>query len=106
LILQLRNAITKKDSNGKIIESHDFISCPACGFHSEKNVSELQKRYIGKKSFEFNGDANGAYNIARKGGLVLKKISKFSEKFRDLSLMQNQDLTITQNEWDKYSMKN
>ncbi len=105
LILQLRNAITKKDNEGNTLESHDFILCPSCGFHSENKLMGLEKRYKGENKFEFNGDANGAYNIARKGGLVLKKISEFVKKYKDPSLMQNQDITITQEEWDKYAMK-
>lgn len=105
LILQLRNSIVKKDKKGNIIEkeSHDFIQCPSCHFHSEKDFKGLDKKYKGKDKLKFNGDANGAYNIARKGGLVLQKITRFEKEFKDLSLMQNQDLIITQEEWDKFA---
>jgi hypothetical protein len=105
LILQLRNAITKKDEQGNEIEeeSQDFIQCPSCHFHSGNNLLTLNSRYKGNKPFQFNGDANGAYNIARKGGLILSKISNFYKKEGDLSKMSNQDLTITQEEWDKFS---
>ncbi|MCD6149550.1 type V CRISPR-associated protein Cas12a/Cpf1 [bacterium] len=99
LILQLRNAISSEKEN------RDFIQCPACHFHSEENLKSLDKKYKGKGKLEFNGDANGAYNIARKGGLVIEKISQFKNKYKDLSMMQNQDLIITQEEWDKFTQK-
>ena len=79
LILQLRNAITKKDSNGKIIESHDFISCPACGFHSEKNVSELQKRYIGKKALNLMAMLMVRIILPEKEGLFWKRYQNFQK---------------------------
>ncbi|MGM0609082.1 MAG: type V CRISPR-associated protein Cas12a/Cpf1 [Candidatus Muiribacteriota bacterium] len=107
LILQLRNAVVKKDKDKNEIpeESHDFIECPACHFHSESNLKGLDFKYKGKDEFKFNGDANGAYNIARKGGLILKKISQFKDKYKDLSKMGSQDLIIKQEEWDKFAQE-
>lgn len=34
----------------------------------------MKKRYTGGWELIYNGDANGAYNIARKGVLIIKKI--------------------------------
>ncbi len=104
LILQLRNAIVEKDNSGNEIKEkcYDFIECPSCHFHSESNLKNLKSKYSGREPFVFNGDANGAYNIARKGILVLDKISKFKKKFSDLSKMENGDLLITQDEWDQF----
>jgi len=64
----------------------DYISCPACGFHSDK----------GFKGYPWNGDANGAYNIARKGLIILEKI-RIGQK--------NKDLKITAKEWDQYLLR-
>lgn len=97
LILQLRNADSK--------EGRDFIECPSCHFHSEKDLKDLNRKYKGEGELEFNGDANGAYNIARKGALVLEKITRYKKKFKDLSKMENKDLTITQGECDKSMQK-
>lgn len=103
LILQLRNSITVKDENGITDEknSRDFISCPHCYFHSEKNLLDLPKKYKGKKEFVFNGDANGAYNIARKGNLILRKINSA----QDVEKIDFNDLTVLQEEFDKYVSK-
>lgn len=56
LLLKMRNAETGTDT--------DTISCPSCGFDS-RDWFQWQ---------DYNGDANGAYNIARKGILILDKI--------------------------------
>ena len=65
----------------------------------------LDKKYKGKEKLEFNGDANGAYNIARKGFLIFKKITEYQKKHTDLSKMDFRDLTIAQDEWDKFVTK-
>lgn len=100
LIIQLRNNKTEKNEDGTTNEkdSRDFISCPHCYFHSEKNLLRLSEKYKGEGEFEFNGDANGAYNIARKGSLILRKINKA----QDLEKVDFNDLTVSQEEWDKY----
>jgi len=54
-----------KIRNAKTGTEIDIIQCPACGFHSNQWFQWHQ----------YNGDANGAYNIARKGAIILKKIS-------------------------------
>jgi len=76
LLLQLRNSKTD--------ENIDFIQCPSCGFDS-RNTFQWK---------DFDADANGAYNIARKGIMIADKI-KNDEK----------SLWITNNEWDNFVQK-
>jgi len=117
LVLQLRNAFSQKiakDKNGKDIlvgEDIDFIASPVYPYFSmeaknEKtgqkisnlNVAGFDKRIIAKNKDEIvrnlNGDANGAYNIARKGIIILEKIKENAEK---------PNLFISKNEWDKFA---
>lgn len=75
LILQLRN------SNSK--ENIDYISCPSCWFHSDN-------WFQGKL---FNWDANWAYNIARKGKILLDRIEENWEK---------PNLFISDVDWDEF----
>jgi CRISPR-associated protein Cpf1 len=56
LLMKIRNAQTGTDI--------DVISCPSCEFNSTQWF----------QGQDYNGDANGAYNIARKGVLIVKKI--------------------------------
>lgn len=101
LILQLRNSYSKqfktKDEDGKIVaeeigEDIDFIASPVMPFFSTKAINkkgenlslakfaDFEDKIIheDKKNIldNFNGDANGAYNIARKGVMILRKIKK------------------------------
>ncbi len=120
IILQLRNSFSKKfklKENGEIEdigEDIDFIASPVKPFFSTKAVSQkygnlspenfagFEKKFIGaegeKKDFleGYNGDANGAYNIARKGIMILNKIKDNPEK---------PDLFITKDDWDKFVQK-
>lgn len=73
----------------------DYINCPECNFSSKK----------GFKSCEFNGDANGAYNIARKGIVVLEKLKNYKKENSNLEKMTWGDLFIDVEEWDKFSQK-
>lgn len=50
-----------------------------------------------------NGDANGAYNIARKGILVLDKIRNHAKK--DPEFKKSPDLFISNDEWDNFAQK-
>jgi len=88
LLLVIRNSV----SGANI----DYIECPSCHFHSDK-------RFKNKK---WNGDANGAYNIARKGILILKKIRQFSKNNKgDLNKISWKDLAVNIKEWDKFVQK-
>jgi len=73
----------------------DYIQCPSCHFHSDGG---FQKQ-------KFNGDANGAYNIARKGILILKKIKQFAAQDKDMKNFGWKHLTVDINEWDKFTQK-
>jgi hypothetical protein len=86
-ILKLRNFDNLSD--------RDFIACPNCYFHSDK----------GFQNNKFNGDANGAYNIARKGILITKKIKQFSKDNSTEKLKPFDHLQIQMQEWDKFVQK-
>jgi len=112
LLLRIRNSklIKRKlnDDTGKVEiiadddladRDRDFIYCPQCHFHSEGGDvfgEFVKKKYLGKDNFEFNGDANGAYNIARKTIIAVNKIkdyqlglNHFIEKYRISELPNN-----------------
>lgn len=73
----------------------DYINCPCCGFHSDK----------GFRGHVFNGDANGAYNIARKGNMILEKINQYKKENHSLDKLSWGDLFIDIEEWDKFTQK-
>lgn len=79
LLLRSRNSVSGTDI--------DYIQCPKCLFHSDDG-------FQGQK---WNGDANGAYNIARKGLLLLKKIQNAKEPEK----ISWKDLKISVGEWDE-----
>ncbi len=85
LLTGTRSSISGKDM--------DYINCPCCGFHSND----------GFNGFKFNGDANGAYNIARKGIMVLEKIKQYKEQKKELEKIGWGDLSIGIEEWDKFT---
>lgn len=113
LILQLRNSfslqIKMKDGRVESVEEGvDFISSPVSPFFatavidkgktiSPANFAVLEQKIVSndKKKImdEFNGDANGAYNIARKGIIILERIQKNPEK---------PDPYISKRDWDEY----
>ncbi|MFA5133613.1 MAG: type V CRISPR-associated protein Cas12a/Cpf1 [Patescibacteria group bacterium] len=116
LALQLRNSFSQKivkdkeDKDIVIGDDIDFIASPVYPFFSmaaksEKmgeisklNLADFNKRILTKSKDEIvknlNGDANGAYNIARKGIIILKKIKEDAEK---------PNLFISKNEWDEFA---
>ncbi len=75
LLNNIRNSNTKEDK--------DIISCPQCWYNS-KDWFKWKK---------FNWDANWAYNIARKGIIILDRIKENLEK---------PDLFISNNDWDEF----
>lgn len=79
LLLYSRNSVSGTDI--------DYIECPRCLFHSDH----------GFQGHKYNGDANGAYNIARKGLLALRKIQNAGNPEN----VRWKDLKIDVNEWDK-----
>ncbi|PIW96672.1 hypothetical protein COZ82_03725 [Candidatus Kaiserbacteria bacterium CG_4_8_14_3_um_filter_38_9] len=73
----------------------DIINCPCCGFDSTQ----------GFKGVAYNGDANGAYNIGRKGLIVLDKIKNYQKNNGPLEKMNWGDIFIDIDEWDKFTQK-
>lgn len=106
LLLQIRNSSNKKyalNEKTKEVDEEgfdvDFINCPRCHFHSG-NVetwnlfgeffSETLRKSMSERGEElFNGDANGAYNIARKVILAIKRIRKHPEMKADFLKSNN-----------------
>lgn len=88
LLTETRHSISGTDT--------DYIQCPQCGFDSRLGFQGVK---------EFNGDANGAYNIARKGIMILEKIKQYKEKNGSLDKMGWGDLAISIEEWDKFTQK-
>lgn len=93
LILQIRNSSSKryalKENGDELVsegEDTDFIHCPHCHFHSERK--ETWEKFTNKFSNKliedlrnrdedvFSGDVNGAYNIARKGKMMIERIKR------------------------------
>lgn len=72
----------------------DNIQCPECEFDSRQGFQDIK---------DFNGDANGAYNIARKGTMVLEKIKQFKKNNGGVEKMSWGDLAISIEEWDKFT---
>jgi CRISPR-associated protein Cpf1 len=114
LILQIRNSFSKKpitDKDGSVHyegEDIDFIASPVYPFFTTKSskstasFSEFENKFIGneddKKKFleEFNGDANGAYNIARKGIMILERLNN------EVALKKD-GLYIHKHQWDAFA---
>ena len=85
LTLQMRNSITGKDT--------DYLISPVMNSNGEF----FDSRSCGKNMPE-NADANGAYNIARKGLWIINQIKHSS----DLSRLK---LAINNKEWLQYAQK-
>lgn len=96
LLCQIRN------SNSQ--EKEDIITCSACHFHSVTigHIAPLfVPNFIGEK--EFNGDANGAYNIARKGLMMLDRVSNHGKL--DPEFKKYPNLCISNSDWDIFVTK-
>lgn len=87
-ILNIRNTIKKEE---------DVISCPKCHFSTSSKKAEKIK----------NGDANGAYNIARRGLMIFEKIrsDKLIKKAKTKNGIQSKDLKIILKDWDEHTYK-
>ncbi len=84
----------KKNDGGK---REDVISCPKCGFDSSND----NKNTIPEVSKIENGDANGAYNIARRGLMIYQKIRNFVNSGKTIDKIEKQDLKVDLTDWDK-----
>lgn len=85
-ILSLRNSTIWDNSR-----DWDFIACPCCAFDTRKENA------IGIE----NWDDNGAYNIARKGKIILNKIKNFIKE-KDIEKIWWKDLMVKQEDWDEF----
>jgi len=96
LICQIRNTNEKvKDENGK-----DFIFSPVEPFFDSRNLKKFDS------NLPQNGDDNGAYNIARKGICILKKISKYYNRNKDCKKITWNDLHVSNSDWDNFTQSN
>ena len=87
LLTQIRN--TDRDKTGN---DNDFIQSP---IWSEKYQQFFDSRKVKIIELPDNGDANGAYNIARKGAILLKRIKECQD-------MTKFDYYISDVDWDNY----
>ena len=86
-LLQLRNSWTEKEI--------DEIRCPSCRYCT--NSTTNGNKNILRNVIELkDADANGAYNIARKGILMLQKLEKDET--------EKPKLYISDSEWDEYTL--
>ncbi len=83
-ILRLR-VVDDKEEKGS--SENDFIQSPVDPFYDSRKVKN--------GALPDNGDANGAYNIARKGIIILDKLKHGETKIKN----------ITKKEWQDFSQK-
>ncbi|MFA5462415.1 MAG: type V CRISPR-associated protein Cas12a/Cpf1, partial [Sulfurimonas sp.] len=86
LTLQMRNSVTNSDI--------DYLISPVC----DKHGLFYDSRVCGK-DMPCDADANGAYNIARKGLWVIEQIKKADD-------LKKLKLAISNKEWLNYVQKN
>ncbi len=114
LLIQIRNTngdlddkIKKLEREGKASEISDKDK-----FDVDFILSPVEPFFDSRKSKEFgenlpeNGDDNGAYNIARKGIVILERISDFydlTQQQRDK--LKYPDLYVSQKQWDDFATK-
>ena len=94
LVCQIRN--TNDSEKAKKEGNDDFIFSPVEPFFDSRRSSDFGK------NLPKNGDDNGAYNIARKGIIMLNKISAFAKQNGNCEKMSWKDLSISHIEWDGY----
>ncbi len=87
LICQIRNT----DDGADDINAQDFLMSPVEPFFDTRNAQE---------QYPQNGDENGAYNIARKGIIILQKITAWGRS-QDTQ-RRYPDTFVSQDEWDTF----
>ncbi len=94
LICQIRNTnaseLAKKDGKD------DFILSPVEPFFDSRNSEKFGE------DLPKNGDDNGAFNIARKGLVIMDKITKFADENGGCEKMKWGDLYVSNVEWDNF----
>jgi len=93
LICQIRNTDEKATDTNK----QDYILSPVAPFFDSRKDND--------KNLPINGDDNGAYNIARKGVVILSKISEYSKQNGNCQNMKWGDLFISNTDWDNFATK-
>jgi len=94
LVCQIRNTDPLKEKDDPL---GDFILSPVAPFFDSRKAEDFGK------NLPKNGDDNGAYNIARKGIIILDKISAFKEKEGSCKDLKWGDLYVSQSEWDTFA---
>ena len=89
-ILRLR---VTDDSKEKGSSENDFIQSPVAPFYDSRKITGE-----GKGLLPDNGDANGAYNIARKGIMIL-------EQLRQGKVDETEVKTINKQAWQNFSQR-
>lgn len=79
-ILNMR-VVHPKEEKGS--SKNDFISSPVKPYFDSRKIAQFDGEQENKKQLPANGDANGAYNIARKG-IILQKKNYFREQIKVL----------------------
>lgn len=90
LVCQIRNT----DPEVKDVDKGDFILSPVAPFFDSRKAQEGLPK---------NGDENGAYNIARKGIIILEKISSYERKNGKCEGLKWNDLYVSHKEWDDFA---
>ncbi|MEK7142190.1 MAG: type V CRISPR-associated protein Cas12a/Cpf1 [Patescibacteria group bacterium] len=78
----------------------DFVLSPVEPFFDSRKAEQFGK------NLPKNGDDNGAYNIARKGIIVLKKISQFAKEKGGCEKLSWGDLYVSATDWDDFTCDN
>lgn len=91
---QIRN--TDQDKEG---DENDFILSPVEPFFDSRRAKQFGE------NLPQNGDENGAYNIARKGIIILNKITKYKQTNGDDQKMSWGDLYVSNQDWDNFASK-
>lgn len=93
LVCQIRNT----DDKATDVDKKDFILSPVEPFFDSRKAD---------KGLPSNGDENGAYNIARKGIVVINKIKEIYKKNGSCEKMNWADLYVSDKDWDDFAQKN
>lgn len=94
LICQIRNIQQDKDG-----DENDFILSPVEPFFDSRKSNDFGK------DLPKNGDDNGAYNIARKGIIIINRIIDFKKKNKTTDKLSWKDLYISPTDWDNFAAR-
>ncbi|MEI6222445.1 MAG: type V CRISPR-associated protein Cas12a/Cpf1 [bacterium] len=95
LICQIRNT-NDKDTTP---DHQDFILSPVAPFFDSRNTTAFGE------NLPQNGDENGAFNIARKGIMLLHRISAHANNKGSCEKLQWDELFISNTDWDNFATK-